>query len=138
MSNLIAQLKRHEGLELMPYKCTSGKTTIGVGRNLEDIGITEQEAELLLLNDIGRVKQELVNDQWYMDLDPVRKAVIENMSFNLGYPTLKKFQNMIASISEGDYETASKEMLDSRWSKQVGQRSIELAEQMRTGQWQEV
>tara|TARA_B100000513_G_scaffold98395_1_gene41842 strand:+ start:23 stop:439 length:417 start_codon:yes stop_codon:yes gene_type:complete len=138
MSNLIAQLKRHEGLELMPYKCTSGKTTIGVGRNLEDIGITEQEAELLLLNDIGRVKQELVNDQWYMDLDPVRKAVIENMSFNLGYPSLKKFQAMIASISEGDYETASKEMLDSRWSKQVGQRSIELAEQMRTGQWQEV
>jgi lysozyme len=138
MSNLIAQLKRHEGLELMPYKCTSGKTTIGVGRNLEDIGITEEEAELLLLNDIGRVKQELENDQWYMDLDPVRKAVIENMSFNLGYPTLKKFQNMIASISEGDYETASKEMLDSRWSKQVGQRSIELAEQMRTGQWQDV
>ena len=138
MSNLIAQLKRHESVELKPYKCTSGKLTIGVGRNLEDIGITEQEAELLLLNDIGRVKQELVNDQWYMDLDPVRKAVIENMSFNLGYPTLKKFQNMIASISEGDYETASKEMLDSRWSKQVGQRSIELAEQMRTGQWQEV
>ena len=138
MSNLIAQLKRHEGLELMPYKCTSGKTTIGVGRNLEDIGITEQEAELLLLNDIGRVKQELVNDQWYMDLDPVRKAVIENMSFNLGYPTLKQFQNMISSISQGDYETASKEMLNSRWSKQVGQRSIELAEQMRTGQWQDV
>tara|TARA_Y100000004_G_scaffold131070_1_gene147871 strand:+ start:510 stop:926 length:417 start_codon:yes stop_codon:yes gene_type:complete len=138
MSNLIAQLKRHEGLELMPYKCTSGKTTIGVGRNLEDIGITEEEAELLLLNDIGRVKQELVNDQWYMDLDPVRKAVIENMSFNLGYPTLKKFQNMIAHISEGNFELASKEMLNSRWSKQVGQRSIELAEQMRTGQWQEV
>ena len=138
MSNLIAQLKRHESLELKPYKCTSGKLTIGVGRNLEDIGITEQEAELLLLNDIGRVKQELVNDQWYMDLDPVRKAVIENMSFNLWYPSLKKFQAMIASISEGDYETASKEMLDSRWSKQVGQRSIELAEQMRTGQWQEV
>ena len=138
MSNLIAQLKRHEGLELMPYKCTSGKITIGVGRNLEDIGITEQEAELLLLNDIGRVKKELVNDQWYMDLDPVRKAVIENMSFNLGYPTLKKFQNMISSISQGDYETASKEMLNSRWSKQVGQRSIELAEQMRTGQWQDV
>ena len=138
MSNLIAQLKRHESLELKPYKCTSGKLTIGVGRNLEDIGITEQEAELLLLNDIGRVKQELVNDQWYMDLDPVRKAVIENMSFNLGYPTLKKFQNMIAHISEGNFELASKEMLNSRWSKQVGQRSIELAEQMRTGQWQDV
>ena len=138
MSNLIAQLKRHESVELKPYKCTSGKLTIGVGRNLEDIGITEQEAELLLLNDIGRVKQELVNDQWYMDLDPVRKAVIENMSFNLGYPTLKKFQNMIAHISEGNFELASKEMLNSRWSKQVGQRSIELAEQMRTGQWQEV
>ena len=138
MSNLIAQLKRHEAVELKPYKCTSGKLTIGVGRNLEDIGITEQEAELLLLNDIGRVKQELVNDQWYMDLDPVRKAVIENMSFNLGYPTLKKFQNMIAHISEGNFELASNEMLNSRWSKQVGQRSIELAEQMRTGQWQDV
>ena len=138
MSNLIAQLKRHEAVELKPYKCTSGKLTIGVGRNLEDIGITEQEAELLLLNDIGRVEQELVNDQWYMDLDPVRKAVIENMSFNLGYPSLKKFQKMIAHISEGNFELASKEMLNSRWSKQVGQRSIELAEQMRTGQWQDV
>ena len=138
MTNLIAQLKRHESVELKPYTCTSGKLTIGVGRNLEDIGIIEQAAELLLLNDIGREKQELVNDQWYMDLDPVRKAVIENMSFNLGYPTLKKFQNMIAHISEGNFELASKEMLNSRWSKQVGQRSIELAEQMRTGQWQEV
>ena len=63
MSNLIAQLKRHESLELKPYKCTSGKLTIGVGRNLEDIGITEQEAELLLLNDIGRepTPEEIAN-----------------------------------------------------------------------------
>ena len=45
---------------------------------------------------------------------------------------------MIAHISEGNFELASKEMLNSRWSKQVGQRSIELAEQMRTGQWQDV
>jgi len=41
-------LEFEEGLKLKPYKCPAGKLTIGIGRNLEDRGITEQEAQMLL------------------------------------------------------------------------------------------
>jgi hypothetical protein len=34
MNRIKAQLIRHEGLRLKPYRCTAGKLTIGIGRNL--------------------------------------------------------------------------------------------------------
>ena len=52
MSNLIEQLKRHEGKRLFPYHCTANKLTIAYGRNLDDVGVTEEEAELMLVNDV--------------------------------------------------------------------------------------
>ncbi len=60
MTKLIEQLKRHEGVKLKPYFCTQGKCTIGVGRNLEDVGISEEEAEMLLINDIERATDQLI------------------------------------------------------------------------------
>ena len=45
-------LIRHEGLKLFPYQCPAGKTTIGVGRNLDDKGISEKEAMYMLNEDI--------------------------------------------------------------------------------------
>ena len=56
---LIDMLILHEGLELKPYQCTADKTTIGVGRNLSDVGITEEEAKFLLLNDLQRIQKEI-------------------------------------------------------------------------------
>ena len=95
MSKLLEQIKRHEGLKLTPYKCTAGKLTIGYGRNIEDNGITEQEASMLLKNDIAKTKAELQQFEWYCSLDQVRRDCIVNMCFNLGLPTLLKFTNMI-------------------------------------------
>ena len=51
-------LIRHEGLKLKPYLCTAGKLTIGVGRNIQDRGITYQEAMMLLENDIRLIKAQ--------------------------------------------------------------------------------
>ena len=56
MESMIGMLKRHEGLRLKPYQDTIGKLTIGYGRNLDDRGISKEEAEYLLRNDISRVK----------------------------------------------------------------------------------
>ena len=61
---LVEQIKKHEGLELKPYTDTVGKTTIGIGRNLDDVGITEREAEFLLMNDIGRANDEAKKFDW--------------------------------------------------------------------------
>jgi len=127
------QLILHEGLKLKPYKCTAGKITIGVGRNIEDIGITEDEARSLLDNDILRVAQELDNAlPWWRDLSDVRQRVLLDMAFNIGTPTLMKFKNTLGLIEAGDFVGASVEMLDSRWAEQVGQRARTLSQAMAT------
>ena len=132
-------LKKHEALYLKPYRDTVGKLTIGVGRNLDDVGITNAEAAFMLNNDINRVIGELQeNFDWYDSLDDVRKMVVIDMTFNLGIQGFLKFKNTINLISQGMWEEASKEMLNSTWAIQVGkeegQRAWELSEMMRTGE----
>lgn len=136
MTSLENQLIDHEGLELKPYQCTADKLTIGVGRNIEDRGITEDEARYLLKNDIKIVEDELLEKKPVVArLDAVRQRVLVDMGFNLGIPTLLKFQNMWLAIEQEDFVQASIEMMDSRWARQVGQRSHRLSEAMRVGEW---
>ena len=127
-------LQSDEGLRLKPYHCTAGKLTIGYGRNLEDRGITEAEAEYLLENDVSEIYEDLAEIyDFFTHLSPMRKAVLIDMAYNLGLGGLNKFQNMIKAIDDGDYSTAASEMLDSRWASQVGDRAERLAKLMRTG-----
>lgn len=134
---LIKQLKKHEGVELKPYKCTSNKLTIGIGRNLEDVGISEHEAEFLLMNDLDTYMTAAKTYDWYAGLNDARKAVIVNMLFNMGQTNFNKFLKMKQALDVGDFPEAAKQMLDSRWAKQVKGRSAELAKQMETGKWQQ-
>lgn len=129
-------LIRHEGMKLKAYTCPAGKITIGVGRNLEDVGITKEEALDLLMNDVRRCEKEAVSAfPWYVDLDSVRKDVIISMVFNLGLTRLLTFRKMIKAMEEKNYEEASVEALDSLWAKQVGKRAHELSEMMRLGKY---
>lgn len=129
------QLVRHESLRLKPYRCTAGKLTIGYGRNLDDSGISQTEAYVLLENDIQNYEKQLLNEipEIYDPLDEVRKSVLLNMCFNLGIGGLLGFNNTLAFIAAGDWERAANGMLASNWAKQVGRRAIELSELMRKG-----
>lgn len=130
---LIEQIKRHEGFRSKPYKCTAGKLTIGYGLNL-DAGVNEELAQLILEYQVKRITNELRKLEWFFDIDSfARQDVIVNMAFNLGVAGACKFHKMINAISMHDYHEASKEMLNSKWAKQVGDRAVELAEQMRSG-----
>ncbi|MCY4044388.1 MAG: glycoside hydrolase family protein [Cellvibrionales bacterium] len=134
---LLAQLRVHEGRRLQVYHCTGGKLTIGYGRNIEDNGISEKEADLLLYNDVINCVQEANRSfDFYSRLNDPRKAVIINMLFNLGLSRLRGFKKFLAAVAAGDYKTAAAEMLDSRWAKQVKGRAIQLANQMEKGEWQ--
>lgn len=136
MNKLIEQLKRHEGIELKPYQDTVGKWTIGVGRNLDDIGISEQEAEMLLLNDIKEAERQLITTMpWTQELDEVRFSALLNFVFNVGIGTASKFVNAMGLLKDGSYDMAADEMLNSRWARQVGNRAIEVTNQIRTGEW---
>mgnify|MGYP001552587804 CR=1 FL=1 len=130
-------LIRHEGLELRPYKDTVGKMTIGVGRNLDDRGITKDEAIYLMRNDIEIHARELADHYPIVrDLDDVRYYVLVNMAFNLGLVRLSQFKKMWGAITVSDYDTAAHEMLDSKWATQVGNRATELSLMMKTGKYE--
>lgn len=135
-AKLAEQLKKHEGIKLKPYTDTVGKLTLGIGRNLEDKGITEQEALFMLNNDVDYFYGKLVKRlPWFLNLDDVRQNVLVNMAFNLGVGGLLTFKNMLRLVSIGHYQDGAEEMLNSKWAGQVGYRANELAEQMRTGEF---
>ena len=132
---MIAQLRLHEGERLFPYKCTAGRLTIGVGRNLDDRGITAEESAYLLGNDIDDYWERLeIELPWVHDLDPVRQRVLLDMAFNLGIGGLLGFKMTLAAIRGKEYERAAAMMLQSRWATQVGQRAKRLSRMMFTGE----
>jgi len=155
--NLIQKLIASEGLRLQVYKDTLGIATIGIGRNLEDRGITKEEldwmdiptiehiyeygiteadAMYLATNDVQIVEEELVRTHPCVDKqDAVRQLILIDMAFNMGVPRLCKFKKMWNAIHEEDYSSAAKEMLDSRWAVQVKGRATKLANAMHNGEF---
>lgn len=157
---LIDQLIRHEGEELQVYECPAGFKTIGVGRNLEtkgltkaecdhlnlgvydkhsiiskleQRGITKEESRYLLSNDIDYFIAELTKSlTWFEKLPETAKIVLVDMAFNLGVNGLLKFKNTLALTEKGQYISASKEMLNSAWKFQVGNRAYELSDQLKS------
>lgn len=131
---LVERIKKNEGFESFPYKCPAGKVSIGYGRNLEDCGISEQEAEILLSNDITRAKLELYNNfPWTIGMDDIRKGVLVEMVFNMGITRFKQFKKMLAACQNGEWDKVANEMLDSKWHKQTKKRAETLAEIMKKG-----
>ena len=120
----------HEGLKFKPYRCTAGKLTIGVGRNIEDVGISKDEAMFMLNDDIETCIKDMVKlfPGWHQ-LSKNQQAVLINMRFNLGPNRFRKFKRMITAINDQNYNQAAREMIDSLWyRKQVGNRAVELVD----------
>jgi len=136
---LIKMLKIHEGVETHAYKCSASKITIGVGRNIDPeggIGLSEDEIDYLLQNDIDRITTELDFEYgWFSELNEARKDAMVDISFNLGQTRLRKFQKALTAMAKSDWDTAADEFMDSRWSKQVGNRAKELTRIIRTGEY---
>ena len=126
----------HEGLKLNLYKCPAGKWTIGYGRNLEDRGISIAEADFMLQNDISDAYKNCARifPNWAA-IGEVRQAALIDMCHNLGAQGLSLFVRTVDAVNREAWEEASKEMLDSRWAKQVGKRATRLSDMIRTGHW---
>ena len=125
-------LELDEGCKLKPYYCTAGKLTIGVGRNLEDTGITKAEAQFMLEGDIVRLMKELdeLFPEW-RDLSETRQMVVLNMCFNMGTFGFLNFKRTIAYMRAEKFSEAADEMLRSQWADQVGDRAKRLSDAMR-------
>ncbi len=157
MTKLERLLVLHEGLRLQPYRCPAGKLSIGVGRNLDDRplcpqeihylgrsdlsgGISEAEALWLLDRDLSVQARALdAAIPWWEGFDEARRAVLLDMSYNLGTAGLLKFRNTLRHLEARQFEEAAEEMLRSVWARQVGkqegQRAWRLARMTKTGEW---
>lgn len=133
MDDLEKWIAKHEGFRAFPYHCPSGKLSIGYARNIEERGITHEEAELLLKNDILICKQELAPFSWYAFQPQNVKNALINMCYNLGLSRLLGFKRMIAALEREDYTNAAKEALDSKWARQVGDRAKDIAVILKEG-----
>lgn len=125
---------KHEGFENFPYADTLGNITIGIGYNLSSRGLPDSWINKQYEDDVAYFYNALTEDfTWFRSLDSVRQIVLINMCF-MGYKSFKSFKYMIAALERKDYETAAKEMLDSKWARQVKGRAHELAEIMLKGE----
>lgn len=147
----IQRLGVNEGVVLKPYRCTAGKLTIGIGRNLDDNplnkeefekighdcrvqGITKDEAFYLCRNDLKKVKKDLDKHlPWWRELNDDRQFVMIDLCFNLGINKLLKFQKTLDSIATGWYIRAGDQLMQSLYAKQVGKRAERNANCLRTG-----
>lgn len=138
MKNLIAMLKRQEGVSKWAYEDHLGYVTVGVGRCLDPekgLGLSDDEVDYLLRNDITRCYQELGVFSWFHDLDEVRQHAIVSMLFQLGLPKFLEFKKTLAFLAEGKYSQAAEEMLNSKWARQTPNRAREISYMVETGQY---
>lgn len=131
---LRSELKRDEGERLRLYKCSSGKFTIGIGRNVEDNGISKDESDLMFANDVDRVEKEArsIFGNW-KSIEDARQRALVNMLFNLGMTRFMTFKRMIGAVIREDWDGAADEAINSTWSRQVGERANRIANMLRGG-----
>lgn len=129
-------VKEAEGFEPLPYRCTAKKLTQGYGRNLEvhplseeekaelasDGSVSEDVAERWAIKELYECEEKLNSNIIYQKQSDVRKAVLLDMCFNIGYTGLMKFKKMWFALGERDYPQASREMKDSKYYTDVGTR----------------
>lgn len=138
-AKLLTSVKLHEGTKLFPYTDTAGKLTIGTGRNLTDNGISQEEANHLLSNDLQSAIGEAAAQPWWNIIadDDVRSRALVEILFNIGLPRLNGFKLALTALERGDFEGAAQEFRNSAWFNQVGshpgQRGYVLALMVQTG-----
>lgn len=152
---LMDQLELDEGLRLLPYKCSEGRYTIGVGRNFQDNpftideliflgikgrtfdaileelknkGITKGDALWLLERDVDKVYEQLKKQFGWFEFKPdIVQRTLCNLCFNVGLTRLLGFTKTLNAIKYDRWETAARELMNSKYAAQVGDRAKRLS-----------
>ena len=133
LENLRKTLIADEGLKLSLYKCTSGKNTIGVGRNLDDRGISNETAMQMLDEDIELIQHELKeNISFFHTLPDIVQQALCNLVFNMGVSRFLAFKKTLVHLRNHEWDKAADELLDSKYASQLPNRSKRVADMIRS------
>jgi len=120
-------LIEHEGIKYAPYLCTAGKTTIGIGHNLDDKGISKAVVELLYTEDVAEVESDLKAIFDDFDTLPEQiKLVLADMRFQLGYKGFRSFKRFIIAVKDRNWPVMVAQMKTSQWHNQTTKRANDL------------
>lgn len=125
-NKLTRMLIRDEGLRLYPYRCTAGKLTIGVGRNLDDVGISKATAEQMLGEDLKRAEDaclSIFGAELWQKWGENRKAGWMNFMFNLGVAGVLGFKNTLKAAIGGNFDEVERHLRASKYASQVKSRA---------------
>ncbi len=130
--SLIDDIKKHEGFSSVVYKCTAGYDTIGYGKRITYLQVTEEQATEWLEEDLENLKYVLsAKYDWFLPAPQEVKDIVMNMNYQLGVSAFSKFKKTIQYIANKDYEGASIEMLDSKWARDdTPRRAKELSDRL--------
>ena len=123
VKKILDHIKEYEGYSNVLYKCTSNKWTIGYGRNLQDVGISKDEAEYMLNNDVDIAIQELEDNFDLWNLPEAAQIVLVDMCYNLGLTKLLDFKLMLKAIQDDDWQEAAHQLMSSKYASQVKRRA---------------
>lgn len=114
------------------YKCTAGYDTIGYGKRIKYLQVTEEQATEWLKEDLENLKYTLsTRYSWFLSAPQEVKDIVMNMNYQLGVSAFSKFKKTIKYIANKDYQMASVEMLDSKWARNdTPRRAKELSDRM--------
>ena len=130
---LIDDIKKHEGFSPVVYQCTAGYDTIGYGKRIKYLQITEEQAEEWLEEELQNLKYVLADKyDWFLPAPQEAQDIVMNMNYQLGVTAFSKFKKTIKYIKVKDYKSASTEMLDSKWARDdTPRRAKELSDRMK-------
>lgn len=126
----------NEGYRQFPYTCTAGKLTVGHGLNLDDVGLSVDESEMILRSRLTKIDGLLFKKfSWYLMLDNVRKIAMCDMAYQMGFNGLCGFKKSLRFMADGAYTEAAKEFADSRWHSQTPIRADRICKMIESGKW---
>tara|TARA_R110000823_G_scaffold4918_13_gene19667 strand:- start:3449 stop:3862 length:414 start_codon:yes stop_codon:yes gene_type:complete len=133
LASIVDSLKFEEGYRAHAYHDHLGVLTIGYGRNIDasGLGISKEEARILLENDVRRTEIEVeVALPWSVTLQTAQRETLIELSFQMGTPRLLGFKKMLAALKAGDNETAAAELMDSKYASQTPDRAARYSEKI--------
>jgi len=125
----------HEGYRQFPYEDTTGHLTVGIGYNLTDRGMPDDWIEKQFNEDIDFFYTQLSKQfSWFDDLNEARQIALIDMCF-MGFKKLLSFKKMFMQMASKRYDLAAREVLDSKWASQVGNRAETIAKMIEFGEF---
>ena len=124
-------IKKEEGFRSKAYSDTKGHKTIGSGLNIDDPVtkriVDRNKGDLNKAFDdrykLAESDARIVHGEGFYKYPEEAKSVAVDMSYNMGRPKYSGFKKHISAMQKGDYSTASKELMNSRYAKEVPSRA---------------